>query len=97
MPFDQGEFDFNANGDESGWRRWRDELEEKQRAFEERWGVALGKPVTVCLVNHAKPLSGVLEWLQDEKSGGTRPPRFRLRGLEFGHEEIVSMSRVDPE
>ncbi len=98
MSFDQGEFDFNARGDEGGWRRWREELEEKQRAFEARWGVALGKPVVVQLRDHAKPLTGMLEWISEGgRADDSRPPRFRLRGLEFGHEEIASLSRAEPE
>lgn len=94
MPFDQGQFDFNA-GDESGWRRWREELEAAQRAFETKWGVMLGKTVEVRLRDHAKPLRGRLEWIRP--GGGTspsRPPRFRLKGLEFGHEEIESVLQI---
>jgi hypothetical protein len=91
MSFDQGQFDFDAPGSDAGWRRWREELDEKKRAFESRWGVVLGKRVRVWLKNHAKPLCGMLEWLEPAKGGINGPPRFRLRGLEFGHEEIESI------
>jgi hypothetical protein len=91
MSFDQGQFDFDAPGSDAGWRRWREELDEKKRAFESRWGVVLGKRVTVWLKDHAKPLSGMLEWLEVAKGGMNGAPRFKLRGLEFGHEEIESI------
>lgn len=93
MSFDQGQFDFDAPGSDAGWRRWREELDEKKRAFESRWGVVLGKQVTVWLKDHAKPLSGMIEWLEPAKAGNEKngAPRFRLRGLEFGVGEIESI------
>ena len=91
MTFDQGEFNFDASGSEAGWRRWREELEEKKRAFESRWGVILGKRVSVSLRNHAKPVSGLIEWIEPPSAHRDQPPRFRLRGLEFGPDEIESL------
>lgn len=91
MPFDQGEFNFDAPGSDAGWRRWREELEEKKREFESRWGVVLGKRVTVSLRHHAKPVSGMIEWIEPPSAQRDHPPRFRLRGLEFGPDEIESL------
>jgi len=91
MSFDQGEFNFDAQGSDAGWRRWREELEGKKRAFESRWGVVLGKRVTVWLKDHAKPLSGMIEWQEPTRSERNEPPRFKLRGLEFGPGEIESI------
>lgn len=91
MSFDQGQFNFDTPGSDAGWRRWREELEEKKRAFESRWGVVLGKRVTVWLSDHAKPLTGMLEWQASSKAGRNAPPRFKLRGLEFGVGEIESI------
>ena len=91
MSFDQGEFNFDASGSDAGWRRWREELEERKRAFESRWGVMLGKRVTVWLRDHAKPLCGKLEWIQDRSQPANAAPRFRLRGLEFEVGEIESI------
>ena len=96
MDFDQGEFNFNAKGSEEGVRKWREELDAKKRAFESRWGVILSRRVSVSLKNHAKPLTGVLEWIQDPKKKGDAPPVFRLRGLEFTPVEIESIIQVDP-
>lgn len=91
MNFDQGEFNFAATGSEDGFRKWREELDEKKRAFESRWGVVLGKRVTVCLADHAKSLTGMLEWVNDPKKGRQGPPLFRLKGVEFGVGEIESI------
>lgn len=92
MPFDQGQFNFDAPGSDAGWKRWREELEAKQRAFESRWGVRFGKRVTVTLHHHTKPLHGMLEWIErDQSATRQQPPRFRLRGVEFSHSEIESI------
>jgi hypothetical protein len=91
MSFDQGQFNFDAPGSDAGWRRWREELDERKRAFESCWGVVLGKRVVVCLRDHAKPLRGMLEWIEPGRGGKNATPRFRLRGAEFGHEEIESI------
>lgn len=97
--FDQGQFDFNAPGSDIGWRKWREQLDERKRAFEARWGVVLGKTVEVHLRDLAKPLRSRLEWIADNgKTGQGNPrsqPRFRLQGLEFGHEEIESVVQVE--
>jgi hypothetical protein len=95
MSFDQGQFDFDAPGSDAGWRRWREELDEKQRAFESRWGVILSKRVRVELRNHEKPLTGVLEWVENPGKRRDGPPVFRLRGVELGVGEIESMVQED--
>lgn len=91
MTFDQGEFNFDAKGPEDGFRKWREELDAKKRAFETRWGVILSKQVRVVLRDYAKPLTGMLEWVNDPKKGRQGPPMFRLKGAEFGVGEIVSI------
>ena len=91
MNFDQGQFNFDAKGSEDGFRRWREELDEKKRAFESRWGVILSRRVCVALKDHAKPLRGILEWVNDPKKGRQGPPLFRLRGVEFSVGEIESI------
>jgi|GEM_PF-694985 len=100
MPtFNQGKFDFDTPGSDTGWRKWREQLDERKRAFEARWGVVLGKIVEVRLRDLAKPLRGRLEWIADNgKTGQGNPhsqPRFRLQGLEFGHEEIESVVQME--
>ena len=93
--FDQGEFNFDANGSEVGYRKWRQELEAKQRAFESRWGVILGRRVSVILKDHAKPVCGILEWTTDPKKRDASRPLLRLKGLEFTPAEIESIVQVE--
>lgn len=95
MDFDQGEFNFDAKGSEEGFRKWREELDVKKRVFETRWGVILSRRVSVSLRDHAKPLTGVLEWISDPKSKRDAVPLFRLKGLEFTPSEIESIVQVD--
>lgn len=95
MNFDQGEFNFAANGPEDGYRKWREELVAKQRAFETRWGVILSRRVCVSLRDHAKPLTGILELLAGSRQSAAAAPMFRLKGLEFSPAEIESIVQVD--
>jgi hypothetical protein len=91
--FDQGEFNFDATEPEDGYRRWREELVAAQRAFEERWGVILGKRVSVSLRDHAKPLVGKLSIVR-RKGVISNPPELELRGLHFYPSEIVAIHQV---
>lgn len=95
MTFDQGEFNFQAHGPEDGYRKWREELDAKKRAFEARWGVILGRTVCVSLQNHVKPLTGMLEWVTDPKKAPSKTPLFRLKGVEFTVAEIESIVQVE--
>jgi len=94
--FDQGEFNFDAKGSEDGYRKWRQELEAKQHAFEARWGVILSRRVSVTLKDHAKPICGILELIADPKNRNASRPLLRLKGLEFTPAEIESIVQVDP-
>jgi hypothetical protein len=93
--FDQGEFNFSAKGSEDGYRKWREELDAKKRAFETRWGVILSRRVSVSLKDHAKPLTGILESLADPKNRDVSRPMFRLKGLEFSPAQIESIVQID--
>lgn len=96
MDFDQGQFNFDAKGSEDGFRKWREELDAKKRAFETRWGVILSRRVSVSLRHHAKPLVGILEFVEpSKKKGGDGTPIFRLKGLEFPPSDIESIMQVE--
>jgi hypothetical protein len=95
MTFDQGEFNFDARGSEAGYRKWRQELEEKQREFESRWGVVLSRRVSVSLKNFAKPIEGRLEILSNPKNARDGQPVFRIKSLEFTAGEIERLVQVE--
>lgn len=80
---------------DAGWRRWQEDLAAKQRAFESRWGVILGKKVYVSVLHHPRPLTGRLEWINPDRNKLNAPPRFRLKGIEFGHADIESVVQLD--
>ncbi len=91
MNFDQGEFDFEAKGSDEGFRKWRDELDAKKRAFELRWGVILSRHVCVTLKDHLQPLTGKLEIVPPAKKVRQPVPLFRIRSVEFTAMEIDSI------
>lgn len=91
MNFDQGEFSFDANDDETGYHRWRERLDEQRKAFEKRWGVPLGHRVRLQLRGYQQPLSGRIEVIDPRSTH----PRFRLGRLEFHPEDIESLVRED--
>jgi hypothetical protein len=45
MSFDQGQFNFDANGPEDRYRKWREELDAARQTFERHWGVILSRRV----------------------------------------------------
>ncbi len=97
MDFDQGQFNFDAGGPEDGYRKWRQELDAKKQAFESRWGVILGRTVRVSLRNHAKDLTGRLEWEADAGQPQSKSPVFKLRGVHFTAQDIESIVQVEGE
>lgn len=95
VPFDQGEFNFDAMLPGDGFRRWREQLEAGQRAFERRWGVTLGCRVVLMLRGHAKPLTGVVRIVSDAPPSDGRPPELEIRGVRFFPEEVESLIRAE--
>jgi hypothetical protein len=95
MDFDQGEFNFDAPGNENGYRKWRDELDSKRRAFETRWGVILTRRVTVKLRDFEKPVSGMLRILKDPQPGAHRPPLLTIKGIEFTPADVESIVQIE--
>jgi hypothetical protein len=95
MDFDQGEFNFDAQGPEDGYRKWRQELEAAQRDFEQRWGVILGKHVEVQLNDMAKPLRGMLRIVIGKGLRANDPPELELRGLRFKPGAIQHILQID--
>lgn len=91
MSFDQGEFEFEDEGNADGYRRWRERLDEQRRAFERRWGIPIGPRVRLRLRGYRKSIIGRIE-TSDPRSSR---PKFRIRGIEFAPDEVESVSRED--
>lgn len=90
--FDQGTFNFDAAGDELGFRRWREELDARKHAFETRWGIILGRRVSLQLASHNRPIEGIIRIdSEPAKAGKTASPLFRIGTLPFCPSEIESI------
>jgi len=94
--FDQGCFNFEAKGDESGYQRWQEELDARKRAFETRWGVILGRRVQLELRDHKRPLTGIIHLTPDPtRPAGESQPIFRIGSIPFSPSEIESLVALD--
>ena len=94
MSFNQGEFDFDSGSDE-GFRNWRRRLDEEKLAFENRWGIILGRRVAVELKWLDRPLEGIVRLASETPPKDAKSLRLRLGDLEFTPAEVASMVRVD--
>lgn len=66
-----------ASSDEGGFAAWKAEAEATRRAFEQRWGIPLGKLVRVQLRGEPREREGLL--LAVEEATHTRSKKLRLR------------------
>jgi hypothetical protein len=82
-----------AQGDGAGYAAWKSEAEAARRAFEQRWGVPLGKPVRVQLRGEAREREGCL-FVAEETTQG-RGLRLRLGTEVFETGRIESVVRVE--
>ncbi len=94
MNFDQGQFNFDADSGESGYRRWREELDRRKHAFESRWGVILGSRVCLQLRGHPHPVEGVITLIEEENKRDHRP-HLCIGTIEFSPNEVDSIMRLD--
>lgn len=83
-----------AQADDGGYARWKAEAEGAKRAFEQRWGVPLGKPVRVQLRDEAREREGLLRMVEEPGSGG-KTLRLRLGTEVFEAGRIESLVRLD--
>ena len=95
MDFDQGELDFNSNGTEEGFRKWRLELDGKKRAFEARYGVILGKRVHVRLRGERRELEGTVHLVSKQIPGSSAQLRLCVGSREFTGAQIESIIRIE--
>ena len=95
MNFDQGELDLTGNGSEEGHRKWQQELEEKKRAFELRFGVMVGRRVRVQLVGETYPLEGMINLLSQKIPHTAAKLKLSMGSREFTPLEIESIVRLE--
>lgn len=95
MNFDQGELDLTGNGSEEGHRKWLQELEEKKRAFELRFGVMMGRRVRVQLVGETYPLEGMIYLVSQKTPQTAAKLKLSMGSREFTPLEIESIVRFE--
>ncbi|MDB6003970.1 MAG: hypothetical protein JWR15_957 [Prosthecobacter sp.] len=83
-----------VNSDEGGFARWKEEAEAAKRAFEQRWGVPLGKPVRVQLRGEALEREGVLRVAEEPAGKSAKLLRLTIAGHTFAAAQIESVVRV---
>ena len=83
-----------AQADGAGYAAWKSEAEAARRAFEQRWGVPLGKPVRVQLRGEAREREGWL-FVAGEAAERGKPLRLRLGSEVFEASRIESVVRVE--
>ncbi len=79
-------------GDDAGYAAWKSEAEAAKRAFEQRWGVPLGKPVRVLLCGEAREREGRLSVATEAERG--KPLRLRLGTEVFDAGRIERLALV---
>lgn len=78
-----------------GYATWKAEVAELRRAFEQRWGVPLGKRVRVRLSGEWQEHEGVLRLADEKVAENGRPLALRLGDHVFAASKIESVVRVD--
>lgn len=83
-----------AQADDTGYAAWKAEAEEEKRAFEQRWGVPLGRRVRVQLRGEAREREGLLRLVEESPKRGS-VLRLRLGEEVFEAGRIESLVRLD--
>ena len=80
---------------DEGYAQWKTEADAARRAFEQRWGIPLGKRVRVQLQGEACEREGVLR-IAEVRPAMTAAKHLRLRldAHEFASTAILSVVRV---
>jgi len=97
MDFDQGQFDFDSPPQDSGYRKWQEELAERRKKFESRYGVILGSKVRLTLIGEDLPLDGIITVCESREPKNRSKLHLRIGSREFIHAQIETISRLPHE
>lgn len=86
---DQGSFDFDQAGDESGFRQWQGGNETRKKEIEAEFGLILGKRVRLNLRQINKEVEGIIYYRLEKNK-----VVLSIGTFEFAPDDIVSMVRV---
>jgi hypothetical protein len=94
MDFNQGSFDFDSPGDDSGYRKWQEELDRMKKEFETRYGIILGSRVRLILRGEDTPLEGIITLCDSKEPKNRSKLHLRMGKREFILAEIESVMRL---
>ncbi|MFT6864346.1 MAG: hypothetical protein ACJAVK_002911 [Akkermansiaceae bacterium] len=97
MDFDQGQFDFDSPPQNSGYRKWRQELTQRRQKFESRYGIILGSKVRLTLIGENLPLEGIITVCESREPKIRSKLHLRIGSREFIHAQIEAISRLPHE
>ncbi len=94
MDFNQGELDFDQTNDDSGYRKWQEDLEARKKEIESRYGIIVGKPVILTLIGEDIPLKGTLSIISKTLPKTRSQLLLQLGQRQFTLSQIESISRL---
>ena len=94
MDFDQGTFNFDADGDGLGYQKWQQELDARKKQFERRYGIILGSTVRLTLRGEDKPVEGILTLCDSKQPKNRAQLHLRIASRIITVAEIQSISRI---
>lgn len=92
--FNQGMFDFDSDGDDFGYRKWREELDEQKKKFESRYGIVIGSMVRLTLKGEDQVFEGMITLSDLNPPKDRSQLRLRIGSRQFGWIEIESIMRL---
>ena len=95
MEFEQGQFNFEDQGDDSGYQSWLLELAERRRNFQSRYGIIIGSRVRLTLIGEDLPLEGIISVCDAREPANRSKLHLRLGHRKFLLAQIESISRLD--
>lgn len=84
-----------ASAGHQGYETWKTEVAQARLAFEQRWGIPLGRAVRVRLRGEWQDREGVLRLADDAGPKKGRGVELRLGDHRFAASQIESVVRVD--
>lgn len=94
MNLNQGNFNFDAQGDESGYQHWQEELDAFKKQLESRHGIILGSKVRLTLRGEDAPLEGIITLSNSKQPRNRTHLHLNIGSRTITTAEIESITRL---
>ena len=94
MNFEQGQFNFDADGNDAGYHKWQEALAARKKQFESRYGIILGSKVRLTLHGEAVPLEGIITLCDANEPKNQHKLRLNIGSRIITLDEIESIARL---